>query len=1224
MKKIKLLAIINFTANFVFLQNEPSYDDNYLIARFDSSLTKNEIQVFLDDTNVSLDKLLLRKLNIWRLSVNLSRSTTETAKAEVGTLAVVTHVQHDHYVTQRTIPDDTYFTSQWGLHNTGQSGGTTDADIDAPEAWDYTTGGTNAFGDEIVVAVIDGGCKLNHTDLDDNIWTNVNEGTGDNNDDNCPGDCNVDDDGDGLIDEDSNSCGSNGYDINGNPCTYLNDMDADDDENGYIDDINGWNAYNSTGNIPNNNHGTHVSGIIGAEGNNNSMVAGVNWFSKIMVIAGSSGQTSTVLEAYGYVLDQRFAYNESNGVHGAFIVATNSSFGIDYADCGYYSLWNDIYNAMGEAGIISVAATANENWNIDAVGDVPTGCDSDYLITVTNTTRNDTKNTGAGYGATTIDLGAPGTNIISTWGNGGTVTRSGTSMAAPHVAGSIALIHAAASQEMTTIINLDYGQGALIIKNAIIENVDPIADLLGNTVSGGRLNVHNTIQYLDYSITLTNRHNGGPNSNLGGTLSLYNLNTPNMDYEDQLSDSNPVPVIIDDHYTVITNNYELQGEKHLNWNDETGNFRLAKNNFEMTFDNINDGLTAIFDFQNEVTITSANDVEIQFHDPWFLENPEADPNEWNQPDDFRPISEQGNGNGNLLVFLDQVPDDGPAYRIKAPKYYATTDAIYEFSHWSVLPENSATLNANNRNTSIIFHQANASVMAHYIDQVSNVPGMNIIIEEDDKLVVPENANIQFANTPYANDYILFYFYDYNEEYNLIHVRNGELILNENSRLSGNGDGYWGGIFIEENGKLNIKNATIENAVVGNGFITPSEEDISSIVNKTIFRNNLRDVWYIHWFHFICQDGFDGLHTVEYNNCDFIDSDFSILLSSDLSIDDCGWPTTDGYVDISINNSVFTNTECSLFELNADLSIYNWFYNTVFDAGYDGLDESNIQNGSDPLFIDHEAGNFHLSNGSPLIDAGDPDSPFDPDGTIADIGAFYYTINFSDFVLNISGEVGGHPIISWDPVYFGENNQDEALGYDIYSFNEFDNTPVYFTSTSANSVEDQRFIITLIEQEETGTRHKLKETTPTPDMTFSIKRYWNIKALDNDNHETTHSPSVFAWVDIGGPIWKLATPIIPKDYELNAAFPNPFNPTITIPFGLPFESDVTINIYNMVGQLVRSLQSDNIQAGFHSLQWKGTTNSGQKVPSGLYIVRMNAVSTDAKKSFQKSQKIVLLK
>ena len=122
------------------------------------------------------------------------------------------------------------------------------------------------------------------------------------------------------------------------------------------------------------------------------------------------------MEAYGYALDQRAIYDSSGGLSGAFVVATNSSFGVNNADCssGDYSLWNDMYDALGQYGILSCGATMNINSNVDVTGDVPTGCESDYMISVTNTTRNDAKNSGAAYGLTTIDLGAPGTQVLST------------------------------------------------------------------------------------------------------------------------------------------------------------------------------------------------------------------------------------------------------------------------------------------------------------------------------------------------------------------------------------------------------------------------------------------------------------------------------------------------------------------------------------------------------------------------------------------------------------------------------------------------------------------------------------------------------------------------------------------------------------------------------------------------------------------------------------------
>ena len=131
----------------------------------------------------------------------------------------------------------------------------------------------------------------------------------------------------------------------------------------------------------------------GATGNNNIDVVGINWDVDLMLISGSSSNTSTVIIAYSYALDNKILWNDTEGELGANIVVTNSSFGINYADCNSdpYPIWNDMYNTMGEAGILSVAATMNINANVDEQGDVPTGCNSDYLISVTNTNYHDEK-----------------------------------------------------------------------------------------------------------------------------------------------------------------------------------------------------------------------------------------------------------------------------------------------------------------------------------------------------------------------------------------------------------------------------------------------------------------------------------------------------------------------------------------------------------------------------------------------------------------------------------------------------------------------------------------------------------------------------------------------------------------------------------------------------------------------------------------------------------------
>src|SRR4030095_15216469 len=175
-------------------------------------------------------------------------------------------------VTERVIPNDPSFGQQWSLNNTGQSGGTPDADIDGPEAWNLTTSGLTAAGDSIVVAIVDGGFYLTHPDL--KFWKNW-------------------------------------FEIPGNG--------IDDDNNGYVDDVDGWNAYNNNGNITGNTHGSHCSGIAGAIGNNNTGISGVNWNVKIMAVMGSSGTEAVVVRAYGYCLKQRKVYDQTNGQRGAFV-----------------------------------------------------------------------------------------------------------------------------------------------------------------------------------------------------------------------------------------------------------------------------------------------------------------------------------------------------------------------------------------------------------------------------------------------------------------------------------------------------------------------------------------------------------------------------------------------------------------------------------------------------------------------------------------------------------------------------------------------------------------------------------------------------------------------------------------------------------------------------------------------------------------------------------------
>jgi Subtilase family/Secretion system C-terminal sorting domain/SprB repeat len=401
-------------------------------------------------TELTLVKAASEPANIWLLQFNNNSISHLEMIREMYTDAHVVIAQNNHLVTERaTVPDDTQFGSLW-YHDDGGS----DNDIDSELAWDITTGGTTANGDEIVVAVLEGGgAQWQHQDLIDNHWVNTNE---------------------------------------------IPNNGTDDDANGYTDDYDGWNLAGND-NIATGGHGTGVSSMIGATGNNSTNVVGANWNVKIMQVDMSGGLTeSNVIASYTYPLVMRQMYTNTNGASGAFVVATNASWGIDNGDPASAPLWCAFYDTLGYYGILNMGATANNNVNIDVVGDLPTACGSDYMISVTATNNADVR-TFSGYGQTTIDLGAPGQNVLMAYGSGttGTSTLSGTSFATPLTAGVAALMYSVPCTNLADMAMQDPQGAADIIRSALFSGVDPVANLTTETVTGGRLNAFNSVSIIN-------------------------------------------------------------------------------------------------------------------------------------------------------------------------------------------------------------------------------------------------------------------------------------------------------------------------------------------------------------------------------------------------------------------------------------------------------------------------------------------------------------------------------------------------------------------------------------------------------------------------------------------------------------------------------------------------------------------------------------------------------
>ncbi|MEM7511106.1 MAG: S8 family serine peptidase, partial [Bacteroidota bacterium] len=361
--------------------------------------------------------------------------------------------QFNHYVnkreSQQVFPNDSEFLGQWALNNNGQTGGTEDADIDAPEAWERTTGGNAATGDRIVVAVVDDGFHVDHPDIQ--YWQNVDE---------------------------------------------IPDNGIDDDENGYIDDAICWNAYQQNGVMEEDNHGTQVAGIIGAIGNNGIGVAGVNWDVDIMPILGASIIESVVVESYLYILNERRIYNQSGGKKGSFVAVLNSSFGVDKGRPEEFPIWCELYNELGQEGILCPVAVANSGIDVAVEGDIPTLCPSEFLISVSSSNQFDERNSAA-FNSEFVDLVAPGSSILTTSGNDSYRRISGTSFATPFVSGLASLLVAGACPSWMVMYKNQPEVGVQMLKDWIMQGVDTLDAFQGFTLSGGRINADMSLRLVE-------------------------------------------------------------------------------------------------------------------------------------------------------------------------------------------------------------------------------------------------------------------------------------------------------------------------------------------------------------------------------------------------------------------------------------------------------------------------------------------------------------------------------------------------------------------------------------------------------------------------------------------------------------------------------------------------------------------------------------------------------
>ncbi|MCB0662502.1 MAG: S8 family serine peptidase, partial [Saprospiraceae bacterium] len=424
-------------------KSQPDFIQNEILIKIDANQPIEEVinalnEKYFEDFTLSVKRATAPDWGLYLLEASTSQLELPQIVKKVNDFQAIKAATLNRTLSNRNDPNDQNYADQWYMMR-----------VEMDKVWDITTGGQLSNGEPIVMAILDSGFDVEHDDIVENIWNNPGEVPSDN---------------------------------------------IDNDGNGLIDDVHGYNFQNDRGTFALGYHGLAVSGIAGAKGDNGVFTSGVNWDIKLMFLQCLSFES--VASAFYYALNQKKLYLSSNGALGANVMVTNTSLGTggNCLDENIFPFFSEPMDSLGKYGILSVASTANSFFDVDVDGDVPTNCPSDFLIAVTKTNQMD-QLLDAAYGKNSVDLGAPGTEIY-TLGLDNTLNFNfdGTSASSPLVAGTVALLYSLPCSKIAASVNETPEQMARDMKGFILDGVDQFSSLQDKTVSGGRLNARKSME----------------------------------------------------------------------------------------------------------------------------------------------------------------------------------------------------------------------------------------------------------------------------------------------------------------------------------------------------------------------------------------------------------------------------------------------------------------------------------------------------------------------------------------------------------------------------------------------------------------------------------------------------------------------------------------------------------------------------------------------------------